>query len=86
VKLVEDAGLTIDEVVQHWVISEGTDTLNAAIGGVLTMKANGDVSRSAPIQTDEERNAATHADVISHDMSGTPENVVDLITPPEAAE
>ncbi len=86
IKLVDDAGVSIDEVVRHWVINGGDVTLNAAIGSVLTMKEKGIVERNLPNQTQAEADATVHADVVSHDMSGTPEHVSDLITPPVAQE
>ena len=86
VKLVEDAGLTLDEVIKQWVIVQNDSTLNTAISGALDWKAQGGDQRSRPFQTQAEADAEVHADVMSHDMSGKPEHVSDLITPPPAQE
>lgn len=86
IKYMEDAGVNIEDVIRHWVINGGDVTLTAAVGGLLTMKTNGTVERSRPNQTDEERNAETHADVQSHDMSGKPEHVSDLTSTPATQE
>lgn len=85
VKLVEAAGLTVEELAQHFVISRGADTLNAAIGTVLDEKRLG-TERSAPIQTEEERNAATHEGAIGLTDADKPEHVSDLISPPSTNE
>ena len=86
IKLLEDAKLSQDEVIRHWVINGGDVTLNAAIGDLLTMRANGTLERNRPNQTQAEADAELHADVVSHDMSGTPENVADLISTPSTQE
>lgn len=85
VKLVTDAGLTVEELAQHFVISRGVDTLNAALGTVLLEKALG-TKRSRPIQTEEERNAEVHEGAIGLTDADKPEHVSDLITPPVAGE
>lgn len=85
-KLLEDSKLSQDEVIRHWVINGGDVTLNAAIGDLLTMKANGTVERNRPNQTQSEADAEVHADVVSHDMSGKPENVSDLASTNSATE
>ena len=85
VKLVEAAGLPVEELAKHFVISRGADTLNAAIGTVLDEKRLG-TERSRPIQTEEERNAEVHEGAIGLTDADKPEHVSDLITPPAAQE
>lgn len=77
VKLVTDAGLTVEELAQHFVISRGADTLNAAIGTVLDEKRLG-TERSRPIQTEEEQNAEVHEGLQGITDADKPEHVSDL--------
>lgn len=85
VKLVEDAGLTVEELARHFVISRGVDTLNAAIGTVLDEKRLG-TERSRPIQTVEEQNAEVSEQLQGITEEERPEHVSDLITPPSTQE
>lgn len=86
VKLVTDAGLTVDEMAEHFVLSRGVDTLNAAIGTVLNEKANG-TTPSRPVgQTEEEVNAEVHAGLQGITDAEKPEHVSDLIPPVQTNE
>lgn len=78
VKLVTDAGLTVEEMAQHFVLTKGQDTLNAAIGTVLNEKANGNTP-SRPPQTEAEVNAEVHAGLQGITDAEKPQHVSELI-------
>lgn len=78
VKLLAEHGLTVEEMAEHFVLSRGVDTLNAAIGTVLDEKRLG-TKRSRPIQTEAEVNAEVHEGALGLTPEDKPAHVSELV-------
>lgn len=78
--LLEKNGVTVKELAEHWVISNGEDTLNAAIGAVVMLKNGQGQERNMPFQTQEEADASVSG------VSAPIENVGDLQSSTETKE
>lgn len=84
-KLMEDNGVSLQELVEHWVVTRGEDTLTAAIGGVLKVRET-KLERNRPIQSQEEADAEVAANLPPGGPTGKPSHISDLTNPPAAQE
>jgi len=53
IQMLAEQGVTIDEVVRHWVLVGGDDTLNAAIGAVKQYVEPGTTPAEVPQQPED---------------------------------
>lgn len=80
-KLMEDNNVDIEDVIRHWVIVGGEDTLNAAIGGAALIRGGLGQDRNMSFQTQAE--ADISATIHPSEANAPIENVGDLTMPPE---
>jgi|CXWK01.1.fsa_nt_gi hypothetical protein len=84
-KLMEDNNVDIEDVIRHWVIVGGEDTLNAAIGGAALIRGGLGQDRNMSFQTQEEADASVSGKNEIHNINELVPEQKDLPVSPDTS-
>lgn len=83
IKLVEDGNVDIEDVIAHWVISGGDNTLNTAIAGAAMIRGGLGQDRNMSFQTQEEADASVSGKNEIHNINELVPDQKDLPVAPD---
>lgn len=83
IKFMEEQNVDIEDVIRHWVIVGGEDTLNAAIGGAALIRGGLGQDRNMAFQTQEEADASVSGKNEIHNINELVPEQKDLPVAPD---
>lgn len=85
IKLMEDNNVDIEDVIRHWVISGGDNTLNTAIAGAAMIRGGLGQDRNMAFQTQEEADASVSGKNEIHNINELVPEQKDLPVSPDTS-